>query len=279
MGDQSPGEKETLGKEIAEKAFLASVSKLLSKISFQTDWGAIVGIFGFSTEASETHRFYQSHHFGDEDYPGCLRQFLTEAYAVSPERALAMIKYVIDELKNEGKLLQSEIDRYPALKGLEANAPNYSLTIPKTEMIAFLAIQEFPDDFYRELLGMINHAFSSELYVAVCLMTRKMLENLLVDILRKKFGMANLDLFYDPKYHGFKEFKTLIINFESKLDGFQQITPSLDSEFIKLLHSFREQGNGAAHTLEVRVTKKELLDNKTALEFVIKTLVRLFNNC
>lgn len=270
--------KEKLAKEMAEKAFLASVTKLLSKITYEAKWSIIVGIFGFSTEAEEIPRFYQSHFFRDDDYPSCLMQFLTSAYAVSPERTISMIKYVIDELKNEGNLQEAEIERYPALKNLEGSTPNFSFVMPQTEMIKYLEIQEFPDDFYRDLLGMINRAFSYELYVGVCLMTRKMLENLLVDILRKKFGMANLELFYDPKYHGFKEFKTLIINFESKLADFQKIIPTLDAEFI-LLHSFREQGNGAAHTLEVRVTEKELFDNKASLEFVIKTLVRLFNNC
>ncbi len=91
--------------------------------------------------------------------------------------------------------------------------------------------------------------------------------------------MANLDLFYDSRYHGFKEFRTLITNFESKLSDFQTIIPSLDAQFIESLNSFREQGNSAAHALEIRVTQKELLDNKGTLEFITKTLVRLFNNC
>ena len=106
-----------------------------------------------------------------------------------------------------------------------------------------------------------------------------MLESLLVDILRKKFGMANSYLFYDSRYHGFKEFRTLITNFESKLSDFQTIIPTLDAQFIRSLNSFREQGNSAAHALEIRVTQKELLDNKGTLEFITKTLVRLFNNC
>ena len=170
----TPEMREKLAKEMAEKAFLASVAKLLSKITFETNWTTIVGIFGFSEEAEQTNRFYQSHHFRDDDYESSLLQFLQTAYNASPERALPMIKYLVDELKNESKLNEVDIKRFPALANLEkVSTPEFSFIMPKLETIKYLDIHELPDDFYRDLLNMINKAYTYELYVAVCLLTRK----------------------------------------------------------------------------------------------------------
>jgi hypothetical protein len=277
----TPNMKEAIEKEKAEKAFLASATKIITDTSWDTSWKVISSIFGFSNEAEETSRLYRSQMFHDDDYPSCVMRFLENAFAVSPERAVSMVKYVIDELKKEGKIEEPEIARYPALKSFleNKNFTDFSFIMPKAATTKYLEVQELPDDFYRDLLDMINRAYAYELYVVVCLLARKMLENLLIDILRKRFGMEKLDLFYDTKYHGFREFKTLINNFENNLGEFQKIVPTLDSKFVKMLHSLREQGNSAAHTLEVQLTQKELIQNKESLEFAIKTLVRLFNNC
>jgi len=273
--------KEQADKIRLEKAFLASAAKLITDETWETDWKLYASIFGFGGELDESPRLLKSQFFKDPDYPSCVSRFLEATYEVAPDRAVSLIKYVIGELKELEDLSESEIDRYPVLKAfLESkDFGDFSAVMPRILKTKYLQLKELPDDFYYDLVDLINKAFTYGLCVPVRMLTRKLLENLLVDILRKKFGMRGVELFYDTRYNGFKDFKTLIKNFEDNISEFQKIIPEIDSDFTKALGRFREQGNSAAHTLEIQLKEKDLEENKEELELVIKTLVRLFKNC
>lgn len=142
----------------------------------------------------------------------------------------------------------------------------------------YLSIRRLPDDFYYSLVDSINKSYTHEICMAVSVLVRKLLENLLVDILRKKFKTKNIDLFYG-KHHGrFHSFNVLLRNFEGNLDSFKTVMPSIDSDFVKKLNTYREAGNSAAHTLEVETRKSDLDAKREELEFIVKALVRLYNN-
>ena len=58
-----------------------------------------------------------------------------------------------------------------------------------------LLIENVPDDFYRQLIDLINECYSKGIYSAVSIFSRKLLESLIVDILKKKYGTTNIDIF------------------------------------------------------------------------------------
>ena len=142
----------------------------------------------------------------------------------------------------------------------------------------YLTIRELPDDFYYSLVDSINKSYRHEVCMAVSVLVRKLLENLLVDVLRKKFKMKNIDLFYDKHHRRFHSFNVLLRNFEDNLDSFKTVTPSIDSDFVKKLNTYREAGNSAAHTLEVETRRSDLHAKREELQFIVKALVRLYNN-
>lgn len=101
---------------------------------------------------------------------------------------------------------------------------NFEMVIPsKTK---YLDIETLPDDFYRDLRDLINKSYSLRLYVAVQIFSRKMLENLIVDILRNKYP-SEIDLVYIPEEGKFHGFKKLLANFQEKFNDFSSIV-SLD---------------------------------------------------
>jgi len=62
--------------------------------------------------------------------------------------------------------------------------PPTLLTVPAIP--EYLLIQVFSDEFYKILVQNINLAYRYGLYTAAMVLIRKILENLLIDILRKK---------------------------------------------------------------------------------------------
>lgn len=194
--------------------------------------------------------------------------------------AMQMIRHILGKLRKQ--LGNGIFIEYPLVKAFleRGELPELSVIFPITET-KYLDISNVPDPFYRNLINLINKCYSYGIYPAVLVFSRKLLENLLVDILRKKYGMQNvelLELFFDRKRRRFRSFNELLKNFEERLDDFKPIIPHLGTDFIRKVNTFREAGNSSAHTLELNIQKSWLDENRDELEYVVKTLIRLYNN-
>lgn len=95
-------------------------------------------------------------------------------------------------------------------------------------------------------------------YDATLVLTRKLLENLLIDVLRSRYGTERLVLYYDTDTRRFKPFYELVTNLEDNLDDFQHFSSELDGDFIDDLNSFRQTANRGAHSLEVDIIDDEI---------------------
>lgn len=265
-------------KEDVLKSFRASAAKLITDNTWETNWSIISSMFMFSEEATNTYRLYRSQSFEDPDYPSIVLNFFESAFENDSGRAISMIIYILEDLKKSGTIDETELIRYPVVKAImeKREYADLSTVILSSITDKFLEIKELPDDFYYDLQDEVNRTFSVGSYVSVDILIRKILENLLVDILRKKFDMVNVDMFYSTTHRRFHGFNHLVKNFSDNLDSFKHVIPSLNSDFIQKLNLFRETGNSSAHTLEIFRKEKDLIDKKEDMYFTIKTLVRLF---
>ena len=280
-GTMFKDEFEATEKERLEIAFLAQVAKLIAdKAWYDVDWKIYFRMFMFDFGEILHHvpRLVRSQSFGDPDYPRNVYRALELAYQIDKQRVIAMIIHILDDIK----INEEELTKYPAVKAFLENKDltDFSQLLPKigVSFTKYLDISDVPDPFYRDIIELINKCYSYEIYPAVLVFSRKLLENLLVDILRKKYGMQNVDLFFDTKRRRFRSFNELLKNFEERLDDFIPIIPHLDSNFIRKVNIFREAGNSSAHTLELNIQRSWLDENRDDLEYVVKTLIRLYNN-
>lgn len=275
--------------ETVEKSFLAQAAKLIvKKAGYNMCWRAYFNMFMFDYDEilKEVPRFERSKIFGDPDYLENVYKALELAYQKDPQRAIAMIIYILLEDENIN-IKEEDLIKYPVVKEFLENKDlkDFSRLLPKIIRISpttYLEISEndIPDPFYKELIRLINKCYVYEIYPAVLIFSRKLLENLLIDILRKKYGMQHLELFYDKKRRRFLSFNDLLKNFEDKLNDFKIIVPNLDKELIRKINEFREAGNSSAHSLELNNEKvKKLVNDKQGdLEYIVKVLIRIYNN-
>jgi hypothetical protein len=264
-----------------DKMFIAQVSDFIVKNMWEIEWSIYAQMYGFDEIIEEVSRLLRSQHFRDPDYPLKVLAFLNKCYEVSPERAIVMVmKIVKDTMSLKGIKEKDLCVDYPAicayLKG-EVKMLHIPLTVPAIP--DYLSIQVFPDEFYKVLAQNINLAYRYGLYTATMVLIRKMLENLLIDILRKKYGMNNLDLFFDRQHGRFRMFNELIKNFEGKLQDFKYIEPKID-DVLNELKNLREDCNAAAHSLgkEIRLKKDDLDGIRDKVNFLISMMIRIYNN-
>jgi hypothetical protein len=274
-------------RERLERAFLAQATELIVNSGTWIDWDRYFEMFGFNFDEIEQHvgnRLMRSQYWGDHDYPMRVYDALKFAYKKDPQMAIGLVVYILQEVIKPD---EEKLEKYPAVKAFLGNKgiTDFSQLLPKVglSLINYLDISDFPDPFYRDLIELINKCYSYGIYPAVLVFSRKLLENLLIDILRRKYGMENIDLFFDRHHCRFRNFNELLRNFKIKVkedkEYFKAIVPDIE-DIIGKIDEFREKANATAHRLEDSIhIQKEWLDrNRENLNYIVKVLIRIYNN-
>jgi len=153
---------------------------------------------------------------------------------------------------------------------------------PSGETLAspeLLITTKFDDEFYDQLVFEINMSFRLRLFTATMVLVRKLFEKLIIELLRQKYGMPQIELFYSTADHGFHSLSTLIRNFRTRIDDFKPYDFfKLDREkesFLNFLWGVKEEGNASAHSIEGLLDPEEINALKPSINKYSDLLVRL----
>ena len=125
--------------------------------------------------------------------------------------------------------------------------------------------QHLPSPFFRELIDEINKAYSTALYTSTWVCLRKLFENLLIEMLRVRYGTTNIDLYYWEDKGRFHDFSVLTENLESRISDFRSYTDAFDQRFFDFLKSFREQANRPAHSIDILTDPNDFENKKSEI--------------
>ena len=120
---------------------------------------------------------------------------------------------------------------------------------------------EFNEFFYNNLRDEINSTYKFGLFTSTMFLSRKLLENLVIDILRQKFpasARGNLELYFNSVQGRFNDFTILLKNLEDKKDEFGP-DKEVITEFISLIKPFRPKANSNAHSIIIIGNEDDLL--------------------
>jgi hypothetical protein len=249
---------------------------MLTDSTRDTDWPHFIAMFNVEGIAEEVPRLTRSQSFGDPDYPASVREFFLQMAAEKPDLVIKFMRYVLKEELHITDTTESYTDPglIAWLKSGEDSIPG--MEIPATIGEKALGVSVFPDDFYKELTDQINRAFAYSIFPAVQVLSRKYLENLIIDVLRKKYGTAQLELYFDKGKGRFQGFEVLLRNLETKLPDFVGF-PALDKDLLRRINQFREHGNSSAHSIELSLDRNAVEDELKELDHIVKVLVRLLS--
>jgi hypothetical protein len=186
---------------------------------------------------------------------------------------------LLDALRKDPRTITRDDLRF-YLAGFEGKAKvGHSLlnVLPTTQ--EYLEIKPIPDKFYESLVHNINESYRFGIYVATLILVRKLVENLLIDILRKKYTLKRLELFFDKSHGRFLGLSELISSFEGRSKDFKPIEPDL-RDLVQRLRDLREEGNTATHSMqaEIGVRKEDLDKMREDTYYVASCLVRIYTN-
>ncbi len=109
---------------------------------------------------------------------------------------------------------------------------------------------KYPSIFYNRLEREINHAYSSpDLPNVVLILSRKLVENLLYNLMQKQFHGKDILLYFDPIHSRARDFSVLLDNLNLHKNEFSPDLHGSIEKFLSLAHSFRLDANAKTHNV------------------------------
>jgi len=134
---------------------------------------------------------------------------------------------------------------------------------------------KYPLVFYKKLEEEINHCYTSALPNAALVLSRKLVENLLYQILEYKFP-KELDLRYIVAQGRAQDFSVLINNMETRIADFDREQQDLIQKLLQRIKTFKRDANSTAHkVMEYLDTPDEL--GKLKVPEIVEIQLQLIN--
>ncbi len=179
-------------------------------------------------------------------------------------------EFVNDHVDNLFKILKSEGYKIESLQ-VKIDDSIKKIAPPTFKFVENRFIR---NKFYYDLVNDFNEIYRSGFFWLLPFILRKILENYLIDILRKKYGMPNITLFYRKSQGRFEDFSKLISNFKTKINDFKPYSAQI-KKIIPIIEDFRETGNSAVHSIDILITKESIDEKNKEINHVINFLDNL----
>ncbi len=199
------------------------------------------------------------------DYPQCTINAVAQLYARSKGFS------VMQKLSQEDKatIPHNEVIK-PKVK-IERK-----ISKKKENIISFITY-ESSDYFIKGHFEEVNKAYTKGCYTSTAILARKIIENLVIDILRNKFppvSKENKELYYDIKRKRYLDFSVVLKNFYYKRNDFG-ITKSkiIDRLYQKAL-KFKEHANDKTHSW-YHLIKNQNEINDLEIQYIIELIKQI----
>lgn len=190
------------------------------------------------------------------------------AFMYAIKKGVNILRFLDDEDKNT----LPPLDIVPAEKiTIRKSAPK---TQKKQEIIVSF---ESSDPFVKGHIAEINRAYNSHCYTSVFILSRKIIENLIVDILMDKFppmSLSNKELYYDTTKRRVRDFGEILENLYKKRADFGQQKAIAERLYRRAL-LLKDDANNKTHSWYHLVTSRQEvkeLDVQMTIELIKKLL-------
>jgi len=170
------------------------------------------------------------------DYPQATLNAVAQIYATQYGESVRRLITKEDKLT----IPSLKIEKVPTLKSRKP-------TRAKEQIIKIIQF-ESADHFLNKHLAEINRAYTYKCYTCVFVLTRKVLENLIVEILKTKYP-AQCDLYFDISKGRNHDFSVVLDNLFRKRSEFGEDKKVAIERLHQKLKPFKNDANDKVHSL------------------------------
>jgi hypothetical protein len=168
-------------------------------------------------------------------------------------------KQKIDVIKPRFAVPQDKLEKFREQLRIQASPPSVQTKLPSPKRRRGGQVQtrrllnfkgKYPEIFYDNLEDEINEAFSNpNLPNAVLVLARKLIENLVYNILQYKFDGPRIGLYYDTNHRRAHDFSILLDNLANHKSEFDMDLQDDIDKFLESADPFRRDANSKAHKI------------------------------
>lgn len=204
-----------------------------------------------------------------KQYPTCTKNALAQIYALKHSKS------IFKKLDKEDKASLPNIELEKQRIRMSQKAPR------KREREKIIEFIRYPtdDSFRRAHIEEVNRAYTYRCYTSAFILCRKIIENLLTDIIRRKFPqnqIQNIKLYFDTAKGRTKDFSEILANLRKKAGDFGPDKKLLE-RVISRSEQFKDDANNKAHSWYHIVRSRRELDD-TNVQDIIDMIRKLEQN-
>lgn len=198
-----------------------------------------------------------------KSYPSLTKNALAQIYATKNG------KTIFRKLDKEDKATLPSTEAVPEKIKIKVKNGNKKLSIKK------VLDYETTDHFKKGHIEELNKAYTVGCNTSVFILARKIVENLIIDILKKKYPenvKKNKELYFDTGQGRLKDFSIILKNLRSKKADFGSENKGIE-KLCDLAKFLKDDANNKTHSWYHLVENKKEIENlnlKTIIEIVKK---------
>lgn len=144
---------------------------------------------------------------------------------------------------------------------------------------AFIDLDIIDHPYYEQLVDDINRCYEHRVNDGVLVLTRKMHENLVYEILRAEYSSTDSLMFYDSENHRHYRYDELLDNLKDAAKDVRRMTKEgLDGEMVEEIRALKDKGNTSAHSIRVDFPDDELEDLSREATYYTEVLYEIWSN-
>lgn len=204
---------------------IGRLSRFVDKYLYDTDWYLIATCCGVTELLNE--RITRAQSFGYPDYPTAITRFLLDVFDNDENTGIFLINEIISQKTLDEPVTAelNEILKY--FSNANVCISDYIQPFQLFESEKCISLPNYPDNFYKKLIEEINFQHRTNHSMSLSVLIRKLFENLIINILRKKYGTQDLPKYYDASKRRFHDFSVLLKSLESNISDFHSVSPYL----------------------------------------------------
>lgn len=142
---------------------------------------------------------------------------------------------------------------------VEARLDDTALVSTRDEEDLFIDTDGFEGDRrHTRLVDDINECYRYRIYDATLVLARKLLEDLVFQILKTHYSGDDVQMFYDQENDRHYSFDELLNNLSDAVPTLRRYSRELDRGLVEGVRELKNEGNAGAHALRVDFTDGEV---------------------
>ena len=123
----------------------------------------------------------------------------------------------------------------------------------------FIETDLVEDPYLEALIESINRSYQEQIYEATLVLTRKLHENMVFEILKMEYAGEDTSMFYDDEHDRHYWFDELLSNLKDASNDLQRFSrDGLTDEMVEDIRAIKRMGDKNAHSIRVDVTDDDV---------------------